>query len=134
MALNSLEVTVPAADVQFIGGGAGRPVTDFNTSEPLLRGGRQIKRFPALTAIYKGQPMDGLVCESTTELDNLGEGGVLAAQSDVTITIRADAKPGFNGGAPRGQIVGKTFCEGFSPVASLAELVASASRRGGKPD
>ncbi|TQL42634.1 hypothetical protein FB468_0637 [Leucobacter komagatae] len=135
MALREITFFAPASDVTFMGGGEGRPVTDFDSGTPVLRNGRPLRRFAGVTAMYKGTVLENLTVESTTEATDLGSGGLLAAQGQtVEITPRGDAKAGFNGGAPRASLAGKVFTEGFTPVGSISDLLAQAARRTGKAE
>ena len=84
---------------------------------------------PGCQVLLDGTPLDGFTLETVSEIDDIGPGGILAAQGEVSVSIRADAKPGFNGGAPRGSLAGKVFIENLQPVAALADLIAQAARR-----
>ena len=109
-------------------------MTDFESGVPTLRNGRPVRRLPGVTAVLDGVPLENFSVETTADVDNLGPGGLLAAQGEVSVTVRADAKAGFNGGAPRGSLAGKVFVENLTPIAALAELMAQAARRAGKAE
>lgn len=126
---NSLSLTVNPAQLAFMGGGEARPATEFDSGNPLLRDGRQVRRLPGVTALLDGVPLENFTVETVADVDNLGPGGLLAAQGEVSVTIRADAKAGFNGGAPRGSLAGRVFVESLAPVAAIADLIAQAARR-----
>ncbi|MFV0433356.1 MAG: hypothetical protein ACK5LO_05185 [Leucobacter sp.] len=127
--VNRIDLKVRPEQLTVVGGGETRDATDFETGQAVLRNGRQVKRVPGCQVLLDGVPLDSFALETTADVTDLGPGGVLAAQGEVSVSIRADAKPGFNGGSPRGSLAGKVFIETLTPVASLAELVAQASRR-----
>ena len=127
--VNRIELKVKPEQLTVVGGGETRAATDFETGQAVLRNGRQVKRVPGCQVLLDGTPLDGFTLETVSEIDDIGPGGILAAQGEVSVSIRADAKPGFNGGAPRGSLAGRVFIENLQPVAALADLIAQAARR-----
>lgn len=138
MALNRLTQPLDPSTLLLIStGGEGRERPEFKdgarTGAPVMRNGAAVRRVSGIAVSLAGQGLDGIAVDTSTPLDAIPAGTVLRAEGEAELSIRADAKPGFNGGAPRGELQVSLFVERLAPVPT-AEIGAVLARAQGKAE
>lgn len=97
------------------------------SDEPVLRNGAAVRRVAGLAISIDGVGLDGATVETTTPLETVEAGTIFKAEGEIEVSVRADARPGFNGGGPRGVLAVSVFIERLVPVGSAADLMRSPS-------
>ncbi|WP_336671473.1 hypothetical protein [Tsukamurella sp. USMM236] len=87
--------------------------------------GSAVHRLTGIAISVAGQGLDGAVVETTTPLENVAAGTVFRAEGHVEIRVRADGRPGFNGGGPRGVLTVTVFIQRLVPVGAIDELLVA---------
>ncbi|MBP2437248.1 hypothetical protein [Microbacterium amylolyticum] len=135
---NQVHLPVNAEKITIVGGATSRPAAKFvdgvATGEVVTRAGRAVHRLRGATAFLDGSALEGMTIETATDFGetDIPAGSVLVGDGTAELTVRADARPGFNGGAPRGEIAGKLWVENLRPAGAIADLVSQAARRQAK--
>lgn len=133
---NRINVTIPAATVTVVGGGDATPAAVYEngqaTGQVVQRDGKPVKRLRGATAFIDGQPAEGLTVETISDFDSLPAGSILRGEGQASLSIRADARPGFGGGSPRGEIAGTVFVQNLVAVASIDSLLTTVDTRRGR--
>ncbi|MCX8556207.1 MULTISPECIES: hypothetical protein [Mycobacteriaceae] len=126
----------PTQILAFGTGGAGRARRVYRdgaaTDEPVLVDGAQLHRLTGLAVSVAGIGLDGAEVQTTTPLDTVPAGTLFRAEGRCTLSVRAEGKSGWNGGAPRGVLVVTVYIQTLIPVGSVTELAKAGSggRRG----
>lgn len=131
-----------ASDVLALGtGGFARQrkmyVNGAASEDPVLRNGAAVHRVTGLGVSVGGVGLDGADVSTTTPLGQVEAGTIFKAEGEVEVSVRAESRMGFNGGAPRGVLAVSVFIERLVPVGSVNDLVrqasspSAASKRGG---
>ncbi|KXT58238.1 hypothetical protein Y710_03950 [Gordonia sp. QH-12] len=89
-------------------------------------GGEPIWRLNGVSMSVDGVGVDGVTIDTSTPLETVPAGVVFRASGRVTLTLRADGRPGFGDGGPRGVLIATAFVERLDPVGNVADLLAAA--------
>ncbi|MFJ6261576.1 hypothetical protein [Rhodococcus erythropolis] len=137
--LTRLELGVDPTTVLVIGlGGEARERRVYAkgeaTDEMVQRQGGSVRRLSGVAVSVCGRGLDGAVLETSTPLESVPAGAIFRAEGEVSVSVRADAKPGFNGGSPRGSLAVTVYVQTLTPIGDLStalEAAASGNRRRG---
>lgn len=97
------------------------------SDDPPLRNGAAVQRVSGMAVSIDGVGLDGATIDTSTPLGDVTAGTIFRAEGEVEVQIRADARAGFNGGAPRGVLAVSVYVERLVPVGSAADLLRTAS-------
>lgn len=120
-----------------IGGGvrAQRVYRDGTaTDEPVLVDDAQLHKVTGLAVSVAGRGLDGCEVQTTTPLEMVPAGVLFQAEGRCTLSVRADARPGWGNRGPRGVLVVTVYIQTLKPVGSVNDILrgaASGARRGG---
>lgn len=132
----TLTLTVDPKDLQLVGtGGEGRVKQEWKDGQPtgpMLREGASVHRLTGMAVSLGGSGLDGCSVETSTPLEEVPVGSLWKVEGHATVTVRADASAGINGGAPRGNLVATVFVEKLVPIGSVTELLAKGRLTGGE--
>lgn len=134
---NSLAIRPEAGTIALVGGGRLTEVAEYKDGQRIgvqTRNGIPLRRAAGVTCLMGGVPLDGFSITTTSQLDEIPDGSLLAASGVVEVNIRGEAKPGFGDGGPRASLTGSVFVEQIEAVGSMASLLAQAASRRGKND
>lgn len=134
---NRIQIGIDPTSVTLIGGGEVPLVKGFangiSTGEPVMRDGKPVRTLRTATVFIDGVPVEGITVQTTTDIESIPNGSIMRGEgAPAILVLRADARPGFNGGAPRGEIAGSIFLQGLTVVASLDSLLTQADTRRGR--
>jgi hypothetical protein len=134
--VSRLTLCVDPSTVLLIGtGGTARTRAAYEngvkTDSNVQRAGSDVHRLTGVAVSVNGVGLDGAVIETATPLENVPAGGIFRAEGLAEVSVRADGRPGFAGGAPRGVLAVTVFVERLVPVGNANDLLkgASAARR-----
>jgi hypothetical protein len=130
--ISRLTLCVDPSTVLLIGtGGTSKTRVAYEngvkTDSNVQRGGADVLRLTGVAVSVNGVGLDGAVVETATPLENVPAGGIFRAEGLAEVSVRADGRPGFAGGAPRGVLAVTVFVERLVPVGNANELLKSAS-------
>lgn len=130
--ISRLTLSVDPSTVLLIGtGGTSRTRVAYangvKTEVNVQRGGADVHRLTGVAVSVSGVGLDGAVVETATPLENVPAGGIFRAEGIAEVSVRADGRPGFAGGAPRGVLAVTVFVERLVPVGNANELLKGVS-------
>lgn len=131
---NSLAISPEAGTIALGGGGRLTEVAEYKDGQRIgiqTRNGLPLRRAAGVTAMMGGVPLDGFTVTTTSQIDEIPEGSLLAVSGTVEVNIRGEAKPGFGDNGPRASLTGSVYVEQIEPVGTMAQLLAQATRRKG---
>lgn len=139
MAQNMVELGVLPESVLVIAtGGAARARQEFSngqaTGETVKRNNADVHRLSGVALSVAGRGLDGATVETGTPLETIAAGAIFKAEGEVTVSVRADAKPGFNGGAPRGVLQTTVYIERLTPVGDISSIIRGAEATTSRKD
>jgi hypothetical protein len=124
----------PAQVIAFgIGGGgrAQRVYRDGNaTDEPVLVDGAQLHKLTGIAVSVGGRGLDGAQVHTSTPLDTVDAGVLFKAEGRCTLSVRADARPGWGDRGPRGVLAVTVYIQTLTPVGSVTDILRGASSAG----
>lgn len=128
---SSATVRVDPAKIVLVGtGGVGRERASYvegkrQDSPMTWENGAAIRRLSGLAVSVDGVGYDAADVESTTPLDEVAAGTIFQAEGHAELRFRAEGRPGFGDGGPRGVLRTTIFVERLVPRASIADLLKS---------
>ena len=127
----------PSQIMVFGTGGGGRAQSVYRegkaTDEPVLVDGAQLHKLTGLAVSVAGRGLDGAEVRTTTPLEEVPAGMLYKAEGRCTLSVRADAKPGWGDRGPRGILSVTVYIQTLNPVGSVTDVVragGAAARRG----
>lgn len=133
--LAKITLPVDSSSVLLIGtGGTSRTRAAYEngvkTEANVQRGGVDVHRLTGVGVSVNGIGLDGAVVETSTPLENVPAGTIFKAEGVSEVSIRAEGRQGFSGGAPRGVLAVSVFVERMVPVGNAGDLLrAGGSQR-----
>lgn len=133
------ELVIDASQVIAFGiGGGGRAQRVYRdgtaTDEPVLVDGAQLHKLNGLAVSVGGRGLDGAQVHTSTPLDTIDAGVLFKAEGRCTLSVRADARPGWGDRGPRGVLAVTVYIQTLTPVGSVTDLLrtsGSTVRRNG---
>lgn len=124
-------LVLDAGQVLAIGtGGGGRAQRVYRdgaaTDEPVLVDGAQLHKLTGLAVSVGGVGLDGADVQTTTPLESVPAGTIFRAEGRCTLSVRADAKPGWGDRGPRGLLVVTVYIQRLEAVGSVNDLLRPA--------
>jgi hypothetical protein len=105
------------------------------TDEPVLVDDAQLHKVTGLAVSVGGRGLDGAEVRTTTPLESVQAGVVFRAEGRCTLSVRADARPGWGDRGPRGVLAVTVYIQRLTPVGSVNDLLrapANARRSSGE--
>lgn len=132
--LTTLRVPVPSDLILVIGtGGGGRKRAVYRdnkkTEEVVEREGSPVHRLSGVAVSIAGVGLDGAMVETSTPLETVEAGTIFRVEGAAELTVRADARPGFGDGGPRGVLAVSVYAQTLTAVGSVDQLLRGGSRR-----
>jgi hypothetical protein len=97
------------------------------TDEPVLVDDAQLHKVTGLAVSVGGRGLDGAEVQTTTPLDTVPAGMLFQAEGRCTLSVRADARPGWGNRGPRGVLAVTVYIQRLNPVGSVTDIL-----KGGK--
>jgi hypothetical protein len=95
------------------------------TDTNVQRAGSDVHRLTGVGVSVNGTGLDGAVVETATPLENVPAGSIFRAEGVAEVSVRAEGRQGFSGGAPRGVLAITVFVERMVPVGNANSLLRS---------
>lgn len=134
--LNRLDdVSLDPAQIMVFGtGGGARAQSVYRdgvaTDEPVLVDGAQLHKLTGLAVSVAGRGLDGAEVDTTTPLEEVPAGMLFQAEGRCTLSVRADAKPGWGNRGPRGVLSVTVYIQTLKPVGSVVDVVRAGAGAG----
>lgn len=130
--INRLEIPARSEELLLVGtGGTVRTRAEFRdgqrTGETMKRGGADVHRLTGLAVSLAGVGLDGATVETASPLDEVPAGQIFRAEGEVSVAVRADARPGFGDSGPRGVLGITVWVERLTPVGDVAALLTKSA-------
>lgn len=120
-------VVDPGQVIAFGTGGGGRAQRVFRdgtaTDEPVLVDGAQLHKLTGIAVSVGGRGIDGAQVHTSTPLETVPAGVLFKAEGRCTLSVRADARPGWGDRGPRGVLAVTVYIQTLTPVGSVSDLV-----------
>ena len=129
--ISRVTLSVDPSSIMLIGtGGTSRTRAAYEngvkTDSNVQRGGADVHRLTGVAVSVNGVGLDGAVVETGTPLENVPAGSIFRAEGLAEVSVRAEGRPGFGSGAPRGVLAVTVYVERLVPVGNANELLRGA--------
>lgn len=136
--ISRIAIPVDAKELIVVGtGGTSKTKPSYvdgkRSDTPAQRDGADLHKLTGIAVSIGGQGVDGATVETLTPLENVESGAIFAAEGKAEVALRADGRPGFGDGGPRGVLAVTVYIERLKPVGNVSDLLRTKPSQSSNP-